>query len=111
MNDICRDCIRAESELWPVYTVTAWCCRARHIVDATTSRVVRQETLDDVRRALSVRERERYPADWERVRARLVALKASSDARDGTERASPSVSMAEGSHMPSQRPNNRGQIK
>ncbi len=72
---ICPDCTRAESELWPVYTVTHPCCRARWIFDASVSNVENGVTLDDARRALSEREKRLHPDDWPMVRERLAALK------------------------------------
>lgn len=73
-EQICRDCERAERELWPVYTQDHWCCRARMIVDASVSRSRDGVTLVHARRSMAEREKRLHPGDWERVRARLAQL-------------------------------------
>jgi hypothetical protein len=89
MSDaVCDDCLQAERQIWPVYTTTRWCCRARWIVDATTSRSHAGQTIEHARRSLAEREKWTHPGDWERVRARLVALAAIADASQSHEKGS-----------------------
>lgn len=81
MTDVCDDCQIADrlhraGVIHPIYWFTRWCCRARHIVDATVSRSAAGETLQHARRSLAESERQMHPTDWERVRDRLRELAA-----------------------------------
>jgi hypothetical protein len=76
MFELCGDCKRAEREFWPVYSTDNWCCRARHIVDASVSCVRDGVTLEDAQRAYAAEEKKANPAEWPFVRERLAILKA-----------------------------------
>lgn len=76
MFELCVDCQRAERELWPVYSTDNWCCRARHIIDASVSCVRDGRSLEDVQRGYAAQEKAANPAEWPLVRKRLAMLKA-----------------------------------
>jgi cytochrome c556 len=88
--DLCPDCFAAEADRYGIAPINAnlWCCRARHIISATTSRSRAGKTLADERRRLAESEKREHPGDWERVRARLVALAAIADASQSHEKGS-----------------------
>lgn len=73
---LCVDCRTAESQIWPLYNLRLWCCRARHIWDAAVSCVQDGITLEQARRQLSRVERQVNPESWPLVRERLAEFAA-----------------------------------